>query len=291
MDYGKLLADSWKTVWKHKAVLAFGALSGLPLLAGFLVNVLLPDMSNNLFSATSRASDLALSLLALGLLIGVAAIASILAQTGILSGAREALDAQTPIRVGPTLARGVRYLARVLGAWLVIGAVFLLIVGFTLGCQLILSIATAGLGTLCTLPFVLAGTFLLGVGLDTGTGLTAAGIVLDDFRLPQGLRMTWTFTRRNTTEVIVTGLLLSALLRGSTLLLAVPELIISFLTPMVASPYPPPAAVTGTLALALQLGYLPVHIFGMAVAQALAHCGWAGAYLRLSRPAIPTETS
>ncbi len=215
------------------------------------------------------------------------AVASVLTQVGVQTGAKTALHDQVPIRFGPVLAQSLRYLWRVLGAWVAVGAVFLLILVLTSCCQFASAVTTAGLATLCTFPFLLMGSLLLGVGMDIATGLTGAAIILDDLGLRPAFRRTWDLLRGRTTPVLLAGLALSLILRISPALLSVPSLAASFLALWFAAPTGAGIGGTTDITLALQLGYLPILLIALAAVEAFVYCAWAHAYLRLSRPAAP----
>ncbi len=284
MDYAALLTESWKKVWTHKALLALGLLGGLPQLVGLIIDFAAPDLWADLLSEASSTAEVARSLVLLATLLVSGLIGAVLAQAGVLTGVRETLQSPGPLRFGPTLARSTQFFLTVLGAWMAVGAAFLFILALTMGCQFASAMVTAGLASICSLPFLLVGFLLLSIGMDLATGLTSAAVVLDGLRLRPAFRRTRDLLRGNAKPVFVVGLLLSLLLRLALFLLTGLAIAMLLLAALLAAPGGAGTGETAAIAQALRLAFFPVQLIGVGIAQAFVNCGWGLAYLRLHQP-------
>lgn len=286
MDYGALLADSWKTIWKHKALLAFGSLAGLPLVVGLLLDALMPERWTNLLSGSSTG-DSELSILGLWPEFIIATLAQSFAVAGILFSTRKALRTEASTPTGPIQARsgGLLWLwVRILSLWIMVGVVVTATLGLAVGCQLLFALVTLGFSLLVWLL-----PFLVGVVLWIATAhfvmdLTTAALALEGIEIRPALRRTWHIFSTRTKPAVIVAAMLTVLIVTAPILLAVPDFLAGFVPLLLAEAEPASTAQMVTLGLVLRLGYLPFHVLGLAIAVAFVYCGWGLAYLRLSRP-------
>jgi hypothetical protein len=195
MDYSAILIQTWKTLWKHKAILGFGfLLVVVPGLFALLVSGIVAfSPSLGLERLASRINGIPLIFMAMTLVVMLLSIAiSLFGFAGILKGTLSATAGAEKISFGELWAAGLPFVGRLAGLFLLIGSVsFLLAI-----LPALLGFITAGLGFLCLLPVIFLIIPLVFL-LQTAMSLGMSAVVADNLGGWAALQRTGHIFRRN----------------------------------------------------------------------------------------------
>ncbi|MEW6568551.1 MAG: hypothetical protein AB1449_10390 [Chloroflexota bacterium] len=283
MNYAQVLTDAWKTIWRNKAILAFGLMSGVIPGLSFALDFIDSSTMAEWFSGVDSSGSLVLYVLLALLLVLATTLVVALSQIGIVRGTALAQQGAGETGFRALLTQSLPFMWRVLGVLLLFGLVLAAVIGMASCFQMGVGLATLGFGMVCLLPFVL-GLFLLALAWRAATDLTITAVVVDGASPRGAISQAWKVFRRKTGPVTVFGLALTGGLLVSSLLVGAPDMIASWLPAFFTSPAGIGDPRISEVARWFRVGYFPIHAVGQALLQAYAYSAWTLAYLELTRP-------
>lgn len=215
LNFGEVLATSWKTVWRHKILFVFGL---LPMSISALVGIVMGgafiylDVSGTdidrlfQFGPTTEISIFVIvvfSLLIMLLSFGLTSIS----WAAIAVGTTQVDRGQDTLTFNSLWRDSFPFFWRVIGAFFLIGFLSFIVMMFVMMIPLGLSIITAGLGALCMLPFIclmIPFAFLIGAMLN----LSISSIVVDDINLTGAITRVWNIVLKNFWLLVLMSLIL-----------------------------------------------------------------------------------
>lgn len=301
MNYGEVLSNAWKTIWKYKVLWIFGILAGLGSGGGgssgggggggstpSQSNGDWPDfvdpawgdritnwMMNNWWIFIVAA-------VVIFLLVIVIIVLSTYGRIGLARGAWKGDDGAARLTFGELFAESGHYFWRVIGLALLI---FILTAGIGIVIAVTsagVALVTLGLGLLCLIPFFC----VLGIAawlLEIVVRLAVIAITGEDLGVTEGLGRAWTTFRDHLGESVIMGLILGI---GS----GIVRVIIAL--PFLASLLPLLPLINSQSQEVLQRSligaavvfclYLPVAIFLGGIVEAYVGTAWTLTYRRLT---------
>lgn len=288
MDYAEVLKDAWKVIWRYKAIIAFGLLTSLVSIEVFVLEFIDPYALIRPFSGAEVDGRMILSILAVALMLLTAIVTGILSHVGILRGSAQALRGTEPIRFRALFAQSPRYLWRVLGIWLLLGAVYLTAAALPSCFLVAFQFVAFGLGMLCLVPYLL-GLIPFSILMRMTMDLTTAAVVIDNISAGNALGRAWHLARRNTGQVAIIGVILTVGYYAAFIILTLPDFLASWSPVAFVSTGGISEASAESVSLGLRLGYFPIHALAQALVQAYVVSAWAVAYIKLTTPLAPPE--
>jgi ABC-type multidrug transport system fused ATPase/permease subunit len=306
MNYGEILTNAWKTIWKHKVLWVFGILAGLASGGGGgggaggggggnngdpsdFLSQNIPDwmLDIGLWVEQNWVLVLVAAALVVFILFFVVLVLSTFGRTGLVRGAWQADEGAQKLTFGALFAESGRYFWRVLGLafliFLVSFGVGIIITVFTAG----FAIATLGIGLLCLIPFFC----LLGIAgwiVEIIVRLGVIVIVGEDKGVFQGLQKAWETVRDHLGQSVVMGLILGFGGGIARLIVAVPFFFA--LIPMI------PALMNGAepaiwdglkISALIACVYLPFAIVFGGIIEAYIGTAWTLTYRRMNNITLP----
>jgi hypothetical protein len=309
MNYGEVLSNAWKTIWKHKVLWIFGILAGLGAGGGgggggrngVNYNVNGQNFNNPNFPFGPEAGYqvqnwleqnwwVILVILAfLFFLFLVFVVLSTFGRIGLARGTWLSDEGQQKIGFGELFVASGPYFWRVLllailvfVLWLAFGILVALMVGGV-------ALFTLGIGLICLIPLL---CLLVPVGWAVNIIVEQAivAIVGDNLGVIDGIKKGWEVFRTHLGESIVMGLILFVGRLVVGFILAIPIFII--LLPLFGSLFFQSQSAFGTgaiISLVLFCIYLPIAIVLNGLLTAYISAAWALTYRRLTgrQPAQP----
>jgi hypothetical protein len=223
MNYFDILARTWKTIWNHKVILAFGLLAMLvPGLLGFLMGGLMLFFSFDIFNLFERMmnNEIWFVLVWLGFLsvfMLLSFFATGVGWTGVFKGTFEAERGKQNITFSELWGISWPYIARVLGILFLVGlglSLFFVV-------PAVLGILTAGLAFLCMLPmmFILIPLSFLS---QMYMSLSIASGIADDADILTALKRAWEVTLKNFWPLVLMSLLLYLVQMAAGMVISIP---------------------------------------------------------------------
>jgi len=223
MEYFGILAQTWKLIWNHKVILAFGLLAVLvPGLAGILVGgAMLFFSMDNLGQFERMMNNETWFVLAwigfFGIFILLSFVSTGIGWTGVFKGTVEAEKGRQSIPFSELWGDSLPYFGRVLGILLLIGfgmSLFFMV-------PALLGIITAGLAFLCVLPmmFILIPLSFLA---QMYMALCMASSVADDVNVLEAVKRAWDVTLKNFWPLVLMSLLLYLVQMAAGMVISIP---------------------------------------------------------------------
>lgn len=283
IDLNDLIQHTWKITWKHKILWGAGFLVILAVFL-FLPLIFAPFFILSDPYGMARGSDVIWSLILMAggflafMVVGYG-VNSLMRPVMVL-GALKAERGAEKLSLAELLREGTRFFWRFLG----LGLLFVLaitVVNFGLmGIQIVASIFTLGLASLCLWPLSFLTYPLLYVAM-TVMEVTEAAMVVDELNVTNALRRAWTIIRVNKMSVFIVALLVYLVLGMlSSFIFVTVFLPISFLPVLIGEDI-----LSHSVLWVFGLGYLvilPVIAFVQGIVLVLTKTGWTLTYLRLS---------
>ena len=285
MPYFEILAQTWKLLWKHKAILAFGLLAML--VPGLLVLLMGGSMfffSVNRFSQLERMMNNNEPWFILGWFgfIGIFMLFSFVATgigwTGVFKGTYEVEKDEQSITFSALWKISVPYFGRVLGILFLVGLGMMLV--FVV--PALLGVVTAGLAFLCVLPmmFILIPLSFLA---QMFMSLSIASGVADDTNVLTAIKTAWEVTLKNFWPLALMSLLLYLVQMAAGLVISIPAwgAQMLFMIPIMSDNIHP--EMMFTFFGVFMLIFMPLAFLVQGAAQAYVNSAWMLTYLRLTR--------
>jgi hypothetical protein len=223
MNYFDILARTWKTLWNHKVILAFGLLAMLvPELLGLLMGGLMLFFSFDTFnlfeSMMHNETWFVLAwLVFLGVFMLFSFLSTVVGWTGVFKGTFEAEKGKQNITFSELWGTSWPYMARVLGILFLVGlglSLFFVV-------PAILGILTAGLAFLCMLPMMLI-LIPLSFLSQMYMSLSIASGIADDADIFTALKRAWEITLKNFWPLVLMSLLLYLVQMAAGMVISIP---------------------------------------------------------------------
>lgn len=300
MNYGEVLSNAWKIIWKYKVLWIFGILAGLGSGGGSSGN----GGSGNRFNFTNGSnpgnfnfpnySDRVLPwlennwwLIAVLILLAILVVIAVIilgtyGRIGLTRGAWQADDGAARLTFGGLFAESGRYFWRVLLLAILIFAVSLLLVILIALPSTLLAVATLGIGLICLIPFFCI-LGIIGWVAQIIIRLAIISIVGEDLGVMAGLQRGWEIVRAHLAETLVMGLILGIGGGVVNFLIALPFL--GALLPLGMMIFDQTSQVVRTSMITagvLFCLYLPVAIFLGGVVESYVGTAWTLTFRRLS---------
>lgn len=160
MNYGNILTNAWKTIWKHKVIIWFGLLMMVaPALLGLFMGGALSFSSLESIEQFSENSfnGLGLFLIVLGYLVFIilTVALSALSFAGVLKGTLLLQGREETLSFAELWDESMPYLGRILGVIFIVGSALFLAFFLPISLMAIIGAVTAGVGFLCLFPVIL----------------------------------------------------------------------------------------------------------------------------------------
>jgi len=283
MQHFEILAQTWKLLWKHKVILAFGLLAMLvPGLVGVLMGTSMLFFSVDNFGQFERMlGNETWFILAwfgfFGLFMLLSLVATSVGWTGVFKGTLKVEKGQQGITFSELWADSWPYVGRVLGILFLIGFGMALV--FMV--PALLGILTAGVAFLCILPMMVI-LIPLSFLAQMYMYLCIAASVADDFDVFIAIKRAWEITLKNFWPLALMSLLLYLVQMAAGILIAIPtwgaQMI--FMIPLMSENVWPETMFTffGIFMLVI----MPLAFLVQGTAQTYVNSAWMLVYLRLS---------
>lgn len=289
IDLNELINRIWKITWKHKILWGAGFLT---LLVTFLfiplmfVPVFLLLGSNDSYRMLNEVWPWVLMLCGFVFFIAASYVISSIMRPALVLGTLKAERGAEKLSAGELLREAAAYFWRFLGLMLLFFVAFMAVYAVIMGIQMVASILTLGLASMCLWPL----TFLiypLMYAAMTVMELAEASMVVDGLGVMEALRRAWDLVLKNKMSVLLVALILYVGLTLLSSFITVPVFMpIGFLPTLIIEDILP-----RNFLWIFGLGYLvviPIVAFVQGIVLAMMKIGWTLTYLRLS-PVPPVE--
>ncbi len=248
MDYGKILGNAWKTIWKHKVIIWFGMLMAIPgALMGIVMGVFFYFFSDERFFSFIEGNSTEPSILWLffALFLGSMILFSILSYAtmalsfaGTFKGTFDLRDKETTISFRELWDASLPFVWRIFGIFFIIFAalfVFMVIIMFLFS---IVGAITAGIGLICMMPFM-----LLIIPLELIAFLFASiamtVVVAEDIGVFDAMRKAGEILKQKFWYLILMGVIVFFIMWAVSMVFMLPLQIVqfTFMTPIMSDPY------------------------------------------------------
>lgn len=284
MQYFEILTQSWKLLWKHKVILAFGLLAMLvPGLLGLLMGGSMLFFSVDNFNQFERMMNNNETWFFLGwfgfmvIFMLFSFVATGIGWAGVFKGTYEVEKGEQNITFSELWKISVPYFGRVLGIIFLIGLGMMLV--FMV--PALLGVVTAGLAFLCVLPmmFILIPlTFLAQMFMS----LCIASSVADDTDVFTAIKSAWNVTFKTFWPLALMALLLYLVQMAAGMVISIPawgaQMI--FMIPLISENVNP--EMMFTFFGIFMLVFMPLAFLIQGAAQAYINSAWMLTYLRLT---------
>lgn len=230
-NFGEILARAWQIAWRHKVLWIAGIIVSL---VG-LISAAISLAFNQPFSfMEGTPEDMGRSLAPILLSNGLTLIFSILSiPISVLAMMVPSLGTIQAEKGNPRLdfielfRASLPYFWRVLGIFLVIWVGMFVVVGVFMGCMVLLSIVTLGLGTLCMFPMMLV-LIPLAIAVYAGLELGMSAVLVDNLDFSTAIRRAWELTRKNIGAVAILSVIIYLISMIIGMVIAVPMMVPMF---------------------------------------------------------------
>ncbi len=286
IDLNELINRIWKITWKHKILWGAGFLT---LLVTFLfiplmfVPVFLFLGSNDAYRMLNEVWPWVLMLCGFVFFIAASYVISSIMRPALVLGALKAERGAEKLSAGELLREAAVYFWRFLGLMLLFFVTFMAVYAVIMGIQMVASMLTLGLASMCLWPLTFLIYPLLYAAM-TVMELAEASMVVDGLGVMEALRRAWDLVLKNKMSVLLVALILYVGLALLSSFITVPVFMpIGFLPMLIIEDILP-----RNFLWIFGLGYLvaiPIVAFVQGIVLAMMKIGWTLTYLRLSPPA------
>ena len=210
MDYGRILKNTWKTIWKHKVIIRFGFLMGL-VMGGFFFFFSEENFPffYNPYAPAPDINPLFIILffvVFLGFTIFSYAMMA-LSFAGVLKGTLDLGNKEDKISFGELWDATLPYIGRVFGVIFLVFFVIFLFFGVFMFFGAIVGAVTAGLGFICLMPlFLLILPLELVAYLFASLAMTA--VVAEDLSTFDALQRAWEVMKQKFWSLVLMTIIL-----------------------------------------------------------------------------------
>jgi len=286
IDLNELINRIWKITWKHKILWGAGFLS---LLVTFMfiplmfVPVFLLLGSNDSNRMLNEVWPWVLMLCGFVFFIAASYVISSIMRPALVLGALKAERGAEKLSADELLREAAAYFWRFLALMLLFFVTFMAVYAVIMGIQMVASILTLGLASMCLWPL----TFLIYPLMYAAMAvmeLAEASMVVDGLGVMEALRRAWDLVLKNKMSVLLVALILYVGLALLSSFITVPVFMpVGFLPMLIIEDILP-----RNFLWIFGLGYLvaiPIVAFVQGIVLAMMKIGWTLTYLRLSPPA------
>ena len=248
MNYGTILKQAWKTLWKHKIIIWVGLTIILPgLITGLAYGIFLAFFSDGFFekldaffySPTPPTPNYLyiflgilgyLSFFVLGLLLRT------FSQTTVTVGTLLAKDRTEKISFRELWEKSKPYFGRVLALLLLIGLAMFIAILVPYFITMIAAILTMGIGLLCMIPLFFL-IIPLGMVGYIFISLSTPVVVVEDLSISETITRIWALLKEKFWSLILFELILYGILVGVSVIFIIPgQAVQYFYTPQMMNP-------------------------------------------------------
>lgn len=286
IDLNELINRIWKITWKHKILWGAGFLT---LLVTFLfiplmfVPVFLLLGSNDAYRMLNEVWPWVLILCGFVFFIAASYVISSIMRPALVLGTLKAERGAEKLSAGELLREAAVYFWRFLGLMLLFFVTFMVVYAVIMGIQMVASMLTLGLASMCMLPLSFLMYPLIYAAMAV-MELAEASMVVDGLGVMEALRRAWDLVLKNKMSVLLVALILYVGLAFLSSFITVPVFMpIGFLPMLIIEDILP-----RNFLWIFGLGYLvaiPIVAFVQGIVLAMMKIGWTLTYLRLSPPA------
>lgn len=283
-DFGEVLSRAWQITWKHKVLWVYGFLqtmAGFLLLPLAVIPAFAPLVSDRPVGIVNEPWFFLIFIV--GFLVFMLAIypLSVLINGALTIGVLRAERGEEKLSFMELTRESFPYFWRLLGLMLLFTIGIMLVMFAFSALQMIFSVVTLGIGSICLAPLSLLTYPLLFVWYVCMEQSIAA-IVLDDMNVMDAAKQGWQIFRENIGAVVVMGLILYL---GVSLIGGIA--MIPMLVPFFALPFAIGVEEFNRMILLVAgvgaVIYLPLFAIFQGAIMALMKSGWVLTYLRLTR--------
>jgi len=287
MEYFEILTQTWKLLWKHKVILAFGLLSMLvPGLAGLLMGGSMLFFSVDSFNQFERMMDnevwfVLVWIASFGIFMLLSFVATAVSWTVVFKGTYEAETGKQELTFSGLWASSRPYIVRVLGILFLVGlgmSLFFMV-------PVLLGIITAGIAFLCVLPMMII-LIPLSFLSQMYMALCMASSVADDVDVFEAVKHAWNITIKNFWPLALMSLLLYLVQMAAGMVIAIPSwgAQMVFMIPLMSDDFRPEMIFTffGIFMMIL----MPLAFLIQGAAQTYVNAAWMLVYLNRNRAQI-----
>jgi len=290
MDFGKILKDAWKTVWKHKVIFYFGFLMAIPsIFMGLITGIGFFFLTEErLFSFLENADTAPLFLILYFIFIFAFSILSYamaaLSFTGVLKGTLDLKDQEESISFSELWNASLPYFWRIFGVFFIVFFVLFLVVMLPLFFLVFVGVLTAGVGFLCLLPliFLIIPLEILGYLLAS---IAMAAVVAEDLGVFDAIRRAWDVLKQKFWLLVLMTIILAFLQWAASMIVMVPmqfaQMALIFSTDFMTNPDPNAFFRPMSIFIAL---FMPLIALVQSIGFTYANAAWMLTYLEVSTP-------
>lgn len=211
-NFGEILTRAWQIAWRHKVLWIAGiAVSLVGLISAAISLAFNQPFASLMESGPQDAGrNLAPILLSNGLTFLFSILSIPISVLGMMVpslGTIQAEKGNPNIDFIELLRASLPYFWRVLGIFLLVWVGMFVIVGVLIGCLVLLSIVTLGLGTLCMFPVMLL--FIpLAIVVYAGVELGMSAVLVDNLDFSTAIRRAWELVKKNIGAVAILSIIL-----------------------------------------------------------------------------------
>jgi len=292
INLGEVLAGAWQVAWKHKGLWWAGILVSLLSIVTMPISLAInPVFSSSSGFPSDIGNRLAPILIGNGLIILLSILAIPVTVLGMLvpSLATVRLERGDDNVRFVTLVRAVLpYFWRTLGIFLLVWVGTFVVIMLLVGCVVLLSVVTLGLGALCMFPLFIV--FIpLAILLYAMVEQALAAILVDNMGIGNALQRAWELVRKNLVAMAVISILIYLASMVIGMIISIPMMIPFFgMIFNLNTQQPPDMVLFQKLfrsTIVLMLVFSPLYAVLQGFLLAFMQSVWTLTYLRLTRPA------
>jgi hypothetical protein len=292
-NFGEVLARAWQITWKHKSLWLAGILVALVGLAASAISLAFNPQyaSMNDPAEVSRQLPLILLSSAASIFISLLSIPlTVLAMTIPSLGTVHLERGSERVRFGELLKGSLPYFWRILAIFLIVIVGTIIVTMVLVGCIMLLSVLTFGVGALCAVPVVI---LFIPVWILVYAVMEQAlsAIVVDNLGFSAALQRAWDLVRANMLVMVLISLIIylgSAIL---SMIVSIPLMIpiFGFMMEIIRTggqTQPDPQLIqdfTRNLVWWM-LAFSPLFAIFQGIVYAFMQSAWTLTYMRLTRP-------
>ncbi len=296
MNYGKVLKNAWKTLWKHKVILWFGSLIMIPsLIMGLVMGGFFFSINEEsypfFFEPYAPAPEINpfLPILFFVFIFGFT-IASYAIMTlsfaGVLKGTFDLEGKEEKISFGELWHLTLPYLGRIFGVLFLVFFSIFAFLGVIMLLGLFMGILTGGLGFLCLSPL-----FLLILPLEAlayiFVSIAAVAVIAEDLGVFDAIVRAREVFKQNFWSWVLMGIILLFIQMGINLIVIFPMQIIQFafiFSMDFTSVTPPAPSIFFRYFAVFMVLFIPLTSLAQGLGLSYANAAWMLSYLDITKP-------
>jgi len=292
MEYGRILKESWITIWKHKVIIWVGFLMVIPsLIMAFAMGgffFFFDDIFPFAFEPYAPAPDINPFVIVLivvfffGFMIFSYAMLA-LSFAGVVKGTFDLESKDDSISFGELWAATLPYVWRIFGVFFLVFFVIFLFFGIIMFIGAMVGALTAGIGFLCLMPL-----FLLILPLELLAYLFASlamvAIVVDDLGVFESLGRAWYMMKQKFWPLVLMAIILVFIQWAMSMIVVLPMQVVQFFIMFsmdITSYAPDPSSFFQPFSILMAL-FIPISSLIQGLGFTYANAAWTLTYLRLT---------